>query len=436
MEEAQKKKSWIRTLAEQSWEAELIVSGVAIFGALSLPEQLENLMDWMFVYLPDQLLTYGALLVLYLYFGIQVLIAGFLIHFGLRVTWIGFVGLLSVYPDGFTRVPMYSDDFNEKLKKDFPSLETYVQKLDDAASLVFASTNTAILSLFSFCFTGTIFILIAFLINSFFPQLSIRLILIVFFSVIMIPSILSSVLHIKFLRDHEIVKKIHYPLYLIFSKVVLNVAFRPLNYLILTFYSHVKIQNFIFTFLIVSFLLGLFGGGRLANSSLAHFRQEDYFEKSRKPNNASPNFYGDEKDQDQIVLNAILPSQKVEYPYLEVFLPRLQRERKAWKASCGTYEEDSSLSDEENTTARQAFKLECLRNFQEFYIDDSLVQVIDISYTRKLEPYQRGISFTIDLEKLAKGPHTLKIKKQYFLENGEAKTIIIPFLYVPQSINR
>ncbi len=67
----------MQILAEQSWEVELIVSGVAIFGALRLPEELYRLIDWLLIHLADDYLVFASIMGLYLYVSIQVMIAGF-----------------------------------------------------------------------------------------------------------------------------------------------------------------------------------------------------------------------------------------------------------------------------------------------------------------------------------------------------------------------
>lgn len=435
MEEGQNQKSWLKTLAEQSWEAELIVSGVAIFGALSLPGQLEHLMDWLFIRLPDIYLTYASLLILYLYFAIQLMIAGFLIHFVLRVTWIGFVGLYSVFPEGVRSISTYSEDFNNKLQKDFSSLENYTKSLDDASSTVFAAANSAILSLFSICATGTVFVIIAAIIHSFIPQFDLSIILIVLIGIVVSPVMFSSFLHLKILREKKWVQAIHYPLYKNASLALLNFAYKPLTYLILTFYSNVKVHYYVIPFMGLAFMFGLFGGENLATSTFPFFKKDRYFDHSKRSNYVLEEYYADEKEEGKIVIHAMLPSSHMESPYLEIFLPKLKREVEAREEFCGTYEANPDLDEGENSEARRAFFLDCLGKFNELYVDDSLYTPIDIAYTRLPENNQRGYSMTLDLERLEKGPHSLTIKKQYFLENGDAKTIKIPFLYVPKPLN-
>lgn len=92
-------KSWLQKLKEESWEAELLVSSVAIFGTF----QLFDLINWVtnrFIDLlnPDQYFV-GYFIVFFGLFAISILISMFVIHFALRAYWVGLVGLNSVFPD-------------------------------------------------------------------------------------------------------------------------------------------------------------------------------------------------------------------------------------------------------------------------------------------------------------------------------------------------
>ena len=94
------KKSWLARLAEDSWVAELIISGVAIYGSLSIHERIHFLVDWSIQNLYGDFLSATYLLLFYIFVGAQVLIVSFIFHFFLRGLWIGMAGLYSVYPQG------------------------------------------------------------------------------------------------------------------------------------------------------------------------------------------------------------------------------------------------------------------------------------------------------------------------------------------------
>ena len=82
-------------LEQESWQAELIISGVAILGALLLPELVDRFGQWALIYFSEDL---GLFLILFLfsqYFICGSLIFGFVVHFILQGIWIGLIGLNS-----------------------------------------------------------------------------------------------------------------------------------------------------------------------------------------------------------------------------------------------------------------------------------------------------------------------------------------------------
>jgi polyferredoxin len=91
------KKSWIDNLKDQSWEAELLVSAIAIFGTF----QLFSGIDWWVnafinVLNPSQYFI-GYMIVFFGLLAVSILVAMFVIHFFLRSYWIGLIGLNSVF---------------------------------------------------------------------------------------------------------------------------------------------------------------------------------------------------------------------------------------------------------------------------------------------------------------------------------------------------
>ena len=88
-----KKPKWMRVLEKQSWQAELVISGVAIFGSLQLPSALQDFIDFCIYYVSDEMMGLVYIFILYLGLIIPVLIINFILHFILRALWIGMLGL-------------------------------------------------------------------------------------------------------------------------------------------------------------------------------------------------------------------------------------------------------------------------------------------------------------------------------------------------------
>jgi len=79
------KPDWLLALEQQSWQAELFVSGIAIFSALKLPRLVSELTDFLLAWLPHGMMGWLPYFVTwYLVIGAVGLIACFFFHFVLR----------------------------------------------------------------------------------------------------------------------------------------------------------------------------------------------------------------------------------------------------------------------------------------------------------------------------------------------------------------
>ena len=74
------KPSWLLKLEQESWQAELIVSGVAILGTLQLPNLVDRLGQWALIYFSEDLGLVLLFLLNFLYFICAILIFGFIVE--------------------------------------------------------------------------------------------------------------------------------------------------------------------------------------------------------------------------------------------------------------------------------------------------------------------------------------------------------------------
>ncbi|WNW01461.1 hypothetical protein RRF68_10735 [Tenacibaculum sp. HL-MS23] len=133
---------WIQRLKEESWEAELLVSAIAIFGTF----KLFDIVSWATNFFIDVLnpnqyfiayfiVTFGLL-------AVSMLAAMFVIHFVLRAYWIGLVGLNSVFPDYSIEDSVYSKIYTKKILEVLPKLKESIQKTDELCSVIFSAAFT------------------------------------------------------------------------------------------------------------------------------------------------------------------------------------------------------------------------------------------------------------------------------------------------------
>ncbi|MCH3883360.1 hypothetical protein [Tenacibaculum aquimarinum] len=138
-------KGWLQRLKDESWEAELLVSAIAIFGTF----KLFGFINWgtnffIDVLDPNQYLI-GYFIVAIGLLAISILASMFLIHFFLRAYWIGLVGLNSVFPDYSIEDSAYSKIYTEKILGILPKLKDSIQKVDELCSVIFSVAFTLLL---------------------------------------------------------------------------------------------------------------------------------------------------------------------------------------------------------------------------------------------------------------------------------------------------
>jgi hypothetical protein len=103
----------LQRLKEESWEAELLVSAIAIFGTF----QLFNVIVWatnlLIDVIPSEQYLIGYMIVYMGLLAVNILSAMFILHFILRAHWLGLVGLNSVFPDYSLKDSVHSEFCSE-----------------------------------------------------------------------------------------------------------------------------------------------------------------------------------------------------------------------------------------------------------------------------------------------------------------------------------
>lgn len=138
--EDSKFKKWLDILQQESWQLELIISGVAIFGLIQTFEPIVNMTNAVSAKTMDNIslsaistIAFAAVLMCLLSLTVCLII-----HVILRGLWIGAVGLRYFSGDIDYEVLNYTDTFKAYLKKRIGSFDKYIAKLEDYCSLIFA----------------------------------------------------------------------------------------------------------------------------------------------------------------------------------------------------------------------------------------------------------------------------------------------------------
>lgn len=144
MESSSEKKTtlakWLDTIQQDSWQLELIISGVVIFLMLGAYEPINELgqkvaLDVLTGNAFLMTLAAGYVIIRLAYFSLLII---FLVHLTLRGLWIGAVGLRSVSGDFDYEVLDYQPRFNDWLKKQLGSFDDYIERLEVQCSVAFS----------------------------------------------------------------------------------------------------------------------------------------------------------------------------------------------------------------------------------------------------------------------------------------------------------
>ena len=127
-------KELLKRLQEESWQLELLISGFAIFGLITVFPTIQLAM--MDAQNSQQIYTF----VIYgiAWASCAILIFNLLLHVLLRGLWIGALGLRYVSGDIDYDSLNYSVKFTKYLKKRVGSFDKYIATLEDYCSVIFA----------------------------------------------------------------------------------------------------------------------------------------------------------------------------------------------------------------------------------------------------------------------------------------------------------
>lgn len=85
---AKEKPEWLQALEAQSWQAELIASGLAIYGSLTMGPYIEGITEWAALRFNDRILGILYYLFTYIFAAHAVLVISFIAHLALRILWV------------------------------------------------------------------------------------------------------------------------------------------------------------------------------------------------------------------------------------------------------------------------------------------------------------------------------------------------------------
>lgn len=418
-------KSWLQKLKEESWEAELLVSTVSIFGTF----QMFGLIDWWtnkFIDLlsPNQYLI-GYMIVFFGLIAISILISMFVIHFFLRAYWVGLVGLNSVFPDYSIKDSAYSKIYTEKMLSILPKLKDSIQKVDELCSVIFSVAFTFLLLYMYLAFFSSIYLLIFNLLSNY---VSAYILLIPAFLLIislLLQSVISIIANLKSNKEKEQLQILNFKIARFVSMITYGPLYKSLMQVMMIFGSNFKKRKamiyLLLVFLFAGVIVSIF---KMTGTNIPYLISPDsYFDVTK----SYPDYYESNNIHNDFLLAPEIESDKVESDVLKLFIPIYSNEKKMRQEICGSIIKNAKKSTSEEKRHKRIQYLNCYHKYNFVYINEEKIKVDYLRYNHP-RTGQFGIICYIQLTNLKAGKNILKIRKEYNNENSLEWTI--PFYNV------
>lgn len=421
-------REWLKKLAQESWQLELLVSAFTIF----LLIQAARVFDEFYLQLAFEYDLSDSLALIYFFFtligySIKSLTVFLIIHLLLRGFWIGSIGLRSVQSTVDYSKLNYSPFFEEKLKSRVINLDNLVMMLDEICSVIFSFSFLVISMLLSFAlfqfflwFIAIIFAAIIGLTTGVFST-----ILTVIFSIIALSISLAGLIYfidyftLGFFKKLKWFSKVYYPFYRLLSFVTLSVISRSIYYYLISKFSKKKIR-----------IVYLIMGAILLTNWLIDYDQYQYFPDEDNDRIFDTNHYDNQRPADQYISKASISSQLVTDSYMQLFIRYDPRLNKDIAQMCPEFTPAKNngvnlavsfefgggniqIKDRETVDDPQQL-MECLSRLFVIKINDSIYAQQKYFFTNHPSKNQKGIMTMIPTEALPAGENSLVIERTEF----------------------
>ncbi|OSY86951.1 hypothetical protein WH52_13700 [Tenacibaculum holothuriorum] len=410
MEENSTNKSWLQRLKDESWEAELLVSAIAIFGAF----KLFDLVKWAANFFIDKLNPDQYIIAYFITFfsliAVSALVSMFVIHFVLRAYWVGLVGLNSVFPDYSIEDTAYSKIYTKKILAILPKLKDSIQKVDELCSVIFSVAFTFLFIYGYIALFTSIYLLLFNILSKYVPK-SILLIPAILIAVgAMIQTIVSLYSNLKQNKEKEKLQQLNFTLVKYANMMLFGPLYKNLLQVFMIFGSNFKKKKSL-SYLILLFLFSgsVVAGIQLRNTNIFYLVGSNY-QRYFDPYKTYSNYYKDTSNTN-FLLTPEIQSDLIKSNVVEVFIPIFDYESSMRESICGKYEKPEDAPREERIRNRANYLKECYKKYHNIFLDNKKIDVSFLRYDNHHKTDQFGIVSFLNIKDLPEGLHELKIEK-------------------------
>jgi len=425
---------WLRRLEKESWQAELLISGLALYGTLYLPEFCYWLSDTLINFLPVKYYLAGYAISFFYLFGVSILTTFFIIHFILRAYWVGLIGLNSVYPNGYKiEDGFYSEIYSRKVADMLPTLKETIQEVDKQCSTMFSGAFVFMLMYGMMAISFSLLLIIYMLTHEYIPQIVWIILAGIFLVVTFIVGIFGYMGKSEKFRYNEKLQSTFFNLSVLYGKFVTPFVYKPLNQIMFTHQSNAKNASSGFKVMLPFFFIAMgLSMFYLSKSNIDLMIKKGNGDKVHiYDNTLYSNNYLDQYHEDQNIFVPVIDSDIIEGPYVKLFVPILKNESYLRDELCGDYEKNDSIERDEDRILKRKFFLDCIYKYINVYINDTKYAA-EFFVHDHTQNDRRGVLCYIPGELLAIGKNKLRIEKTKNIKNEIYETYSIQLYYAPQ----
>ncbi len=418
--EQQKTPKWLKRLEKESWQAELLISGLALYGTLYLPEFVYILSDTLIDRLPVKYYLAGYAISFFYLFGISILTTFFIIHFIIRAYWVGLIGLNSIYPNGYKiEDGYYSPIFSRLIAKKLPTVKETIKAVDKQCSGMFAGAFVFMLMYGMMSVSFSILLVIYMLTHQYIPTPIWIALAVVFTFITFAVSIFGFFGKNEKYRNNEKLQKYFFVASYIYGNIITPFIYKPLNQIIFTFQSNAKSASasikVAFPFIIIASGLSMH---YLEQSNIGILiakgsgDQINIFDNSVYANN-----YLDQFDPNQNIFIPVIDSDIISGPFIKLFIPVLSHESYIQDLICGEYQEDEIIKDEADRIRERKHFLNCAKQYISVFLNEAPYQGEFLGHNHK-QGNRFGILTYIPTSIISPGKNTIRVQK---IKNKESE---------------
>ncbi|MEM8507906.1 MAG: hypothetical protein AAF717_08755 [Bacteroidota bacterium] len=417
-------KSWLQRLKDESWEAELLVSAVAIYGIFQSFSLIDFLINFLINKLDEAQYPVGYFIAFLGLLALSVLATMFIIHFVLRSYWIGLVGLNSVFPDYSLKDSAYSEIYTKKMTDYLPKLTKTIDVIDELCSVIFSAAFTILGTYTYIAIISTIYLLVYNTLKDIVPH-QILMLPLYFVALLFLAQIILNIIgNIKRFKTNTRIQHLFFVVVKFSSFLLYGPLSKNLLQVAMIFGSNFKKKKGLVILVLVFFMTGAgLSGFQAEKTNLFHLLTQY---KKNDSTQSHPYFYAQNNVKSSFLFAPEINGDIIQQEVVQLFIPIFDNELETFRNRCG-FEKPKNVFTSDKTAIEKirALYLTCYQKYHTVRIDDTTMNVNFVKYDHPVTG-QFGILCFIDLSAFEKGTRTLEVVK----ELGTKKQWDIPFYYL------